>query len=107
MSVLFTYAFRPLFLLATIHAILIVLVSLMFTAAFTYTVFYRDHFKGFEDEFIKRLASSYLVTLTVAAVVLLLVDKLPLFADPGVAIRRSILVAFPATFSATVVDSLK
>jgi uncharacterized membrane protein len=93
--------------LSNLHAILIVLVSLMFTAAFTYTVFYRDHFKGFEDEFIKRLASSYLVTLTVAAVVLLLVDKLPLFADPGVAIRRSILVAFPATFSATVVDSLK
>jgi uncharacterized membrane protein len=93
--------------LSNFHAILIVLVSLLFTAAFTYAVFYRDHFKGYENEFVKRLVSSYLVTLTVAALVLLLVDKLPLFEAPGVAIRRTILVAFPATFSATVVDSLK
>ena len=93
--------------LSNLHAALIVIVSLLFSAAFTYAVFYRDHFKGYEDEFVKRLVSSYMVTLTVAAVVLLLVDKLPMIADPGVAIRRVILVAFPATFSATVVDSLK
>ena len=93
--------------LSSLHAILIVLVSLLFTAGFTYAVFYRDHFKGYEDEFVKRLVSSYLVTLTVSALVLLLVDKFPLIEEPGAAIRRAILVAFPATFSATVVDSLK
>jgi len=93
--------------LYNLRASLIVLVSIFFTAAFTYAVFYRDHFKGYGDEFIKRLLSNYLITLTIAAMILLLVDKLPLFEDPGVALRRMILVAFPATFSATVVDSLK
>jgi|GEM_PF-3017352 len=93
--------------ISNLKASMVFVVSLLFTAAFTYAVFYRDHFKGYGDEFVKRLLSGYLVTLTIAALILFLVDKLPLFDDPGVALRRMILVAFPATFSATVVDSLK
>ena len=93
--------------LSNFNAFLICLVSVLFVAGFTYVVYYRDHIKGFEGEFVKRVLSSYSLTLAVAATILLLVNKLPLFEDPGVAIRRAILVAFPATFSATVVDSLK
>jgi uncharacterized membrane protein len=93
--------------ISNLNASMVFVVSLLFTAAFTYAVFYRDHFKGYGDEFFKRSLSGYLVTLTIAALILFLIDKLPLFDDPGVALRRMVLVAFPATFSATVVDSLK
>lgn len=36
---------------------------------------------------------------------LLAVDVLPLFSDPAVALKRTIIVAFPASFAATTVDS--
>jgi len=48
-----------------------------------------------------------LVTLLVSAAVLMMLAKLPVLTDPIVAPKRVILVAFPASFSATVVDSLK
>ena len=57
---------------------------------FSYALFYRDHIKGFAGEFVKRVVSSYLLTLAVSVMMLLLVDKLPLLDDPGVAIRRAI-----------------
>jgi hypothetical protein len=34
------------------------------------------------------------------------VDKFPIFGEPETAIKRVILVAFPASFAATVVDSM-
>jgi hypothetical protein len=36
---------------------------------------------------------------------LLAVDVLPLFSDPAVALKRTIIVAFPASFAATTVES--
>ncbi len=43
--------------------------------------------------------------MMVAATVLFAVDRLPLFTDTLVAVKRTIIVAFPASFAATVVDS--
>jgi uncharacterized membrane protein len=54
-----------------------------------------------------RVFATYAVTLLVCASILLMLGKLPLLADTQVAINRIILVAFPASFSATVVDSLR
>ncbi len=41
-----------------------------------------------------------------SAAVLFAIDKLPLFTKTLVAIKRTIIVAFPASFAATVVDSI-
>ncbi len=47
----------------------------------------------------------YGVTMLIAAAVLFAVDRLPVFTETMVAIKRTIIVAFPASFAATVVDS--
>ncbi len=54
-----------------------------------------------------RLLATYAITLLVCAGILALLGKFPLFSDTAVALKRMVLVAFPASFSATVVDSLR
>ena len=46
------------------------------------------------------------LALLVAALLLAGIDRLPLLGDPVLALKRTILVAFPASFAATAVDSL-
>ena len=93
--------------LSVSHAIMICLASLIFAALFNYVTYYRDNSEGTTFDFVKRVVSSYLITVAVAATILFFVDKLPIVDKPWTAVRRTILVAFPATFSATVVDSLR
>ena len=45
--------------------------------------------------------------LVISALILFGVDRLELFVDPWVGIKRTSLVAFPASFASTAVDSLR
>jgi len=56
--------------------------------------------------FLKRVLSTYGLTLVISALLLFGVDHLDLFGHPWVAIKRTVLVAFPACFAATAVDKL-
>ena len=58
-------------------------------------------------QFVVRVLGTYLVALTVVAVLLALVDKTPWGIDNALAIKRIIVVTFPAAMSATVADSIK
>jgi uncharacterized membrane protein len=57
-------------------------------------------------DFVRRVLSTYVLTLAISALILFGVDRLELLVDPWVGIKRTILVAFPACFAATVIDSL-
>jgi len=83
------------------------LVSILFIAAFVYFNFYRFHLKGYKWEFIKRVVGIYGVALIVVAVLLTIIDKCPWGIDNLVAMKRVIIVAFPASMSAAVSDLLK
>lgn len=58
-------------------------------------------------EFIKRILSTYIVTFLICALLLFGIDRLGWTTDPIVALKRTILVTFPASFAATVVDGLR
>ena len=49
---------------------------------------------------------NYFVTCIVVSVVLLSLDKLPLFQEIIVSVKRIIIVAFPASMGGVVIDSL-
>ena len=55
--------------------------------------------------FLQRVLSTYGLTLLISAGLLVGVDQLD-FEYPLVGLKRTVLVAFPASFAATVVDSL-
>lgn len=81
--------------------------SLLFIALFVYFNFYRFHFRGHVFEFVKRVAATYLFSLLVVAGLLTLIQRCPWQADFVVALKRVLIVAFPASMSAAVSDTLK
>ena len=93
--------------LALSNIIGIAVLSITFIAIFVYYNFYKSYFAEFRSQFILRVVGTYLVSLVVVAVLLALVDKTPWGVDNLLAIKRIIVVGFPAAMSATVVDAIK
>lgn len=80
--------------------------SLVFISFFVQTKYCHDLSFASQKDLAARVFTVYGVTLLVAAATLFVVGKLPLVSETMVAIKRTIIVAFPASFAATVVDSL-
>lgn len=92
--------------LSLLKAVIISLTSLIFIAFFVQTRYSHDFSTASQKSLAARVSSVYALTMLVSAVILFGIDKLPLIEDPIVALKRTMLVAFPASFAATVVDSL-
>lgn len=83
------------------------LLSIVFIALFVYFNFYRFAFKGHVFEYIKRVVSIYFFSLLVVSTILTIVQKCPWGTDNLVALKRILIVAFPASMSAAVSDIIK
>jgi len=88
------------------NIMLVFFTSITTVAFFVYFVYFKDGLKGELGQFLLRVFSAYVLTILVVIWILTMFDKLPWQTDPSIAIRRVILVGFPACFSATVVDSM-
>ena len=89
--------------LSTIRIMMILLLSVTTLAIFVWALFYGSHAAEYKGYFLRRVVTAYLLTFLVSLVLLMLFDKAPLD-DPGLAMSRAIIVAFPAAFAATAVD---
>ena len=86
----------------------IMFLSLFFILIFVYYNFYRkEHLREHWDELIKRVISTYIISLIVVASILTLIEQAPWITNHLLAIKRVILVAFPASMSAAVADMIK
>ena len=81
--------------------------SVLFISLFVYFNFYRFAFKGHTLEYAKRVLSIYLFSLVVVGTLLTVIQKAPWTSDTVLAIKRTLIVAFPASMSAAVSDALK
>lgn len=86
---------------------LIATLSLVLISVFVYFNFYKVTLKGYVIDFIKRVIGTYVISLLVVALILTLIDKCPWGIDNALAIKRIILVAFPAAMSGTLSDTIK
>ena len=86
--------------------LLIIFASIALIAWFGYYMFYNSNVSTRRWEFVFRVSCVYAITLAVSAFMLAVIDQFPLSTEPDVAIKRMIIVALPASFSATIVDSL-
>jgi len=93
--------------ISLLQAILIASVSCVFLSLFIYYVHSEQNDGEPRRLEVRRVVATYGVTLLICAAILAMLGKLPLLTDTAVALNRVVLVAFPASFSATVVDSLK
>jgi uncharacterized membrane protein len=80
--------------------------SIVILAWFVFYIFYHGSLIGTIGQFIFRVLIAYGITLFAVGSILFAIDQLPLLTDPAVAIKRMIIVALPASFAATVIDSI-
>jgi len=92
--------------LSLLRVLLFALASVFFLALLIAALHHRHTLIADRRIFIHRVLSTYSVTLLVAALLLVGLDRFDLL-EPWVSLKRTILVAFPASFAATVVDGLK
>jgi uncharacterized membrane protein len=85
---------------------LLALLSLVFLAIFIYAVEFRINVKEKLGIFTLRVIATYFLTIIVCTAILAIVDKFPVSTHPVIALKRCILVAFPASFLGTIIDSL-
>ena len=88
------------------RALLISAGSLLFISFFVRTTYFHETTLTSSKQTAVRVLTVYFVTLLVSAATLYVIDKLPLLDGTLVALKRTIIVAFPASFAATAVDSL-
>jgi len=81
-------------------------ISIVFIGLYTYTTFYRDLFHQFRFEYAKRVLTIYFLSLVVVAVLLTTINAAPWGVDTLVAVKRVVIVAFPASMSAALSDSI-
>ncbi|WP_430816761.1 DUF2391 family protein [Carboxylicivirga sp. RSCT41] len=89
------------------NVLAISILSLLLISIFVYFNFYKVTLKGYVTHFIKRVIGTYLISLLVVALILTLIQKCPWGFDNILAIKRIILVAFPAAMSGTLSDTIK
>ncbi|MEM1109209.1 MAG: DUF2391 family protein [Planctomycetota bacterium] len=89
------------------NIVAIALLSVGFIAGFVYFNFYRNQFKAHAGQYVKRVLVTYFLTLLVVAGMLQLFELSPWGEDPILALRRTLLVAFPASLFATIADTVK
>jgi len=81
--------------------------SLLFIALFVYFNFYRYAFKGHVLKYCLRVVAIYLFSLLVVGLLLTIIQRCPWRTDGWLAVKRMLIVAFPASMSAAVSDNMK
>ena len=92
--------------LSWISVIALAIVSLVLIGLFIYLNSYQQHMKLYRGQFLNRLISTYLFSLVVVGVLLMVVDKAPWVTDFSLALKRTIIGTLPASMSATVTDAI-
>ncbi len=82
-------------------------VSLAFVAIFVYYNFYHFHLRDHLFRYVLRVSATYRVSLMIAAALLTLIQRCPWGADNLLALKRIVLVAFPASMRSALSDSLR
>lgn len=83
------------------------LLGVLFIASFVYFNFYRYHLRTHVFEYVKRVVAVYCFSLLVVGVILTIIQKCPWGIDNVLALKRIAIVAFPASMSAAVSDTIK
>ena len=92
--------------LPLVNVLLLALISVAFLALHVYFNFYRKFFRKHVLEYIKRVFAIYLLSFIVVGILLTIIDKAPWATDSLLAIKRTIIVTFPASMSAAVADGI-
>lgn len=89
-----------------VRIVVIAAFSVAFIALVIWSLIYKDVDPEDRQDFLRRVFAAYGIALFISAAMLLAIDRLPLFDDPILALKRTVLVAVPVSFGGTTADSL-
>ena len=79
--------------------------SVIFLSLFAYQSVFQGSIKHRVPIFLFRIIVAYTIAGIIVALILLSLDKFPLFTDPAIALKRLIVITMPASMGAIIVDS--
>ncbi len=91
--------------LPAFNLIVIIILSLSFISIYAFRGIYQGRVKDRMRTYILRVLFDYFVTFCVVIIVLFALNKFPVFSDMYIALKRAIIISFPASMGAIVVDS--
>ena len=91
--------------LPMLNLVIIILISLSFIGIYSYQGIYGGSLPRSKFVYLVRIILNYFITCVIVSIVLFSLNRLPIVSDTLVAIKRIIIVAFPASMGAVVVDS--
>lgn len=85
------------------------ILSLIFISLFTYYKYHHGKPRTPEhtSEFIKRVAFTYISAFIIVSLILVLIERAPWSIDPILALKRTVIVSFPASLSAAIADTFE
>lgn len=83
------------------------LLSLTYISAFVYFHYHHKQKRSYDKEFLKRVLWTYIVSFLTVALILTLILIAPWKTDFILALKRTVIVTFPASMSATFADTIK
>lgn len=92
--------------LPLLNVIILGVISIVLIATYVYYNFYRDLLKNYIGQFIKRVFAIYLISLILVSILLTIIQVAPWTTDFLLALKRTIIVGFPASMSATISDAI-
>lgn len=91
--------------LPTLNIFVLIALSLLFINLYSIHNIFQGNVRHRLSVYIARTAIDYLITVLVVCIVLLALDHLPVLTEPMVALKRIVILSFPASMGAVVVDS--
>lgn len=80
--------------------------SILFISLFAYYNYYRKNIKEHYIEFFKRVLSTYFISFILVTLLLVIIQRAPWQTEWILALKRTIVVTFPASMSAAVADMI-
>lgn len=91
--------------LPALNLTILMCMSLIFLAFYTYQSVFQGDIKSREFAYVARILIAYGMTALVVSLILFSLNKFPLAEEPLVALKRLIIIAMPASMGAIIVDS--
>ncbi len=86
------------------NVIMLLFLSLLFIGLYSIQGIFQGKVKHRIYHFVLRVVIDYGVTLVVVFIILLALNRMPLFEEPIIALKRIILLSFPASMGGVIVD---
>ena len=90
--------------LPLLNVIMLLLISLIFIGLYSIQVIFQGKVKHRLYHFVLRIIIDYGITLIVVFIILIALNRMPLFDEPIIALKRIILLSFPASMGGVIVD---